>query len=118
LIKKQQILKKKLQKKSEELWKDNQYLNNEEDRVVLYVKLSAKQNNICVFEESYFLDEKGFGENTAMGKLVSLTLSASIDLMLQNKLDKGVITAPNKPELIDYYFSILHQNNIQITKNI
>ena len=49
--------------------------------MVLFVKLSAKKNNQDVFAGSYFLDEKGSGENTAMGKLVSLTLSASIDLI-------------------------------------
>ena len=105
-------------KKSEELWKKNQYLKNEEDRVVLYVKLIAKKNQENIFNESYFLDEKGSGENTAMGKLVSLTLSASIDLMLTNKLKAGVQTAPNDSEIINYYFSVLNQNNIQIKKNI
>ena len=105
-------------KKSEELWKDNQYSKDEEDRVVLYVKLDAIKDNKSVFKGSYFLDEKGSGENTAMGKLVSLTLSASIDLMLEDKLDSGVQAAPHKPEIINYYFSILNQNNINIAKNI
>ena len=104
--------------KSEELWKQNQYLENEEDRVVLYVKLIAKQNNIEVYKNSYFLDEKGSGENTAMGKLVSLTLSASIDLMLENKLKPGVQAAPHDKDAINYYFSILNQNNIKIKNNL
>ena len=105
-------------KKSEELWLKNQYSKNEEDRVVLYVKLNAKKNQEDVFNESYFLDEKGSGENTAMGKLVSLTLSASIDLMLNNKLQAGVQAAPDDPEIINYYFSVLNKNKIQIKKNI
>jgi len=105
-------------KKSEELWIKNQYSKNEEDRVVLYVKLIAKKNQENIFNESYFLDEKGSGENTAMGKLVSLTLSASIDLILKNKLKVGVQAAPNDPEIINYYFSVLNQNKIQIKKNI
>ena len=53
-----------------------------------------------------------------MGKLVSLTLSASIDLMLENKIDPGVQAAPNNQKIINYYFSILEQNNINIKKNI
>ena len=105
-------------KKSEELWLKNQYLKNEEDRVVLYVSLQATKNGKEVFNGSYFLDEKGSGEKTAMGTLVSITLSASIDLMLEKKLSSGVQAAPNKPEIIDYYFSILNQNNIKIKKNI
>ncbi len=111
-------LENQINKKSEELWKNNQYLQDEEDRVVLYVKLEAKKNHEKIFTGSYFLDEKGSGENTAMGKLVSITLSASIDLMLANKLPTGVQAAPNKSEIIDYYFSILNQNNINIKKNI
>ena len=101
-------------KKSEELWTNNQYIKNEEDRVVLYVKLQAKKNNNEVFNESYFLDEKGHGENTAMAKLVSITLSAAIDLMLQNKFDPGVQAAPSKDDIIDYFFKILSDYSINI----
>ena len=118
LDKKSSNIDEQISKKSEELWKQNQYLENEEDRVVLYVKLIAKQNNKEVYKNSYFLDEKGSGENTAMGKLVSLTLSASIDLMLENKLKPGVQAAPHDKDAINYYFSILNQNKINIIKNI
>ncbi len=118
LDKKSSNIDEQISKKSQELWENNQYSKDEEDRVVLFVKLKGKKDNIEIFNSSYFLDEKGSGENTAMGKLVSLTLSASIDLMLENKLDSGVIAAPKKPETIDYYFSILNQNNIHIKKNI
>ena len=85
---------------------------------MLGVKLIAKQNNKEVYKNSYFLDEKGSGENTAMGKLVSLTLSASIDLMLENKLKPGVQAAPHDKDAINYYFSILNQNNIKIKNNL
>ncbi len=118
LDKKSSNIDEQISKKSEELWKQNQYLENEEDRVVLYVKLIAKQNNKEVYKNSYFLDEKGSGENTAMGKLVSLTLSASIDLMLENKLKPGVQAAPHDKDAINYYFSILNQNNIKIKNNL
>ena len=53
-----------------------------------------------------------------MGKLVSLTLSAAIDLMLQGQLSSGVIAAPYQKDLIDYFFNILKENNINIKKNI
>ena len=53
-----------------------------------------------------------------MGKLVSLTLSASVDLIIKNKLQYGIIAAPNEPELIDYYFNILYENKINIKNNI
>ena len=118
LNKKSEDLEKQIAKKSEQLWIDNQYLNDEKDRVVLFVKLIAKKDKEVIFNRSYFLDETGSGENTAMGKLVSLTLSSSIDLMLENKLPTGVIAAPHDPEIIDYYFSTLIQNNIVIKTNI
>tara|TARA_B100000029_G_scaffold511915_1_gene607175 strand:- start:1082 stop:2206 length:1125 start_codon:yes stop_codon:yes gene_type:complete len=118
LEKKSNNLEELISKKSEDLWRDNQYQINEEDRVVLYVKLQANLNKKEVYRGSYFLDEKGSGENTAMGKLVSLTLSATIDLMLQNKFQSGVMAAPKNPEFIDYYFSVLKENNINILKDV
>ncbi len=115
---KAQNLDEKILKKSEELWSKNRYKDEEEDRVVLYVNLSAKKDSKEIFNKSYFLDERGKGENTAMGKLVSLTLSASVDLIIKNKLQYGIIAAPNEPELIDYYFNILYENKINIKNNI
>ena len=89
-------------KLGDELWKKHPYASNEEDRVVLYVALKAEQNNKLVFKSSYFLDEKGSGENTAMGKLVSLTLSAAIDLILRDKLLPGVQAAPHQKDQIEF----------------
>ena len=39
-----------------------------------------------------------------MGKLVSITLSTAIDLMLENKLLPGVQAAPNQKNLINYFY--------------
>ena len=103
-----------INEKSEELLKDNKYLPEEEDRVVLSVKLKAFENHNKIFDSSYFLDEKGSGENTAMGKLVSITLSAAIDLILDNKIETGVKTAPHKTEDIMYFFKILKDYKINI----
>ena len=63
-----------------ELWKKHPNLSEEQDRVVLFVKLLANKDNKEVFNCFYFLDEKGSGENTAMGKLVSITLSCANDV--------------------------------------
>ena len=88
--------------------------SDEEDRVVLSVKLKAFENDNKIFDSSYFLDEKGSGENTAMGKLVSITLSAAIDLIMDNKIESGVKTAPHKTEDIMYFFKILKDYKINI----
>ena len=98
------------------LLKNNKYLTDEEDRVVLSVKLKAFENNKKIFDSFYFLDEKGSGENTAMGKLVSITLSAAVDLIMDNKIVSGVNSAPHETENIMHFFNILKEYKIRIKK--
>ena len=103
-----------IQQKSNELWKNYRYDKNEEDRVVLWVNLEAEKEDNKVFSSTYKLDEKGSGENTAMAKLVSITLSAAVDLMLQNKIQPGVQAAPSNKHIIDYFFKVLSDYSIKI----
>ena len=103
-----------IQQKSDKLWKNYRYDKNEEDRVVLWVNLEAEQQEKKVFSSTYQLDEKGSGENTAMAKLVSITLSAAVDLILQNKIQPGVQTAPSNKHIIDYFFKVLSNYSIKI----
>tara|TARA_B110000116_G_scaffold270640_1_gene289215 strand:+ start:1777 stop:2898 length:1122 start_codon:yes stop_codon:yes gene_type:complete len=109
-------LDKDIEIKSNELWSKYQYKNNEKDRVVLSVKLDALNNNKIIWSGCYELDEVGSGENTAMALLVSVTLTAGIDLILQNKLDPGVQAAPHSKTNIEYFFKILKDYNINIKK--
>ena len=107
-------IKEQIQQKSDELWNKYRYNINEEDRVVLWVNLEATQRKEKVFSSTYQLDEKGLGENTAMAKLVSITLSAAVDLILQNKIQPGVQTAPSDKHIIDYFFKVLSDYSIKI----
>ena len=102
----------------EELWKKHPYLPEEQDRVVLFVKLLALRDNKEVFNSYYWLDEKGSGENTAMGKLVSITLSCAIDLIMQNKMQSGVQAAPHEENLINYFFKTFEEYKIVIKNNL
>ena len=103
--------------KSNELWSKYQYFKNEKDRVVLSVNLEALNNkNEKIWSGNYELDETGSGENTAMALLVSITLTAGIDLILQNKLQPGVQAAPKTKSNIDYFFKILEEYKIKILK--
>ena len=111
---KSETIEKDINKKSEELLKENRYQKDEEDRVVLSVKLQGFENGKKIYKGTYFLDEKGSGENTAMGKLVSLTLSAGIELILDEKIAYGVKTAPHEEKNIGYFFKILEKYNIKI----
>ena len=110
-------LDKNIETKSNELWSKYQYEKNEKDRVVLSVKLEALNNNETLWSGCYELDETGSGENTAMALLVSITLTAGIDLILQNKLQPGVQAAPHSKTNIEYFFNILKNYNINIKKN-
>jgi len=101
-----------------ELWKKHPYLSEEQDRVVLFVKLLAHKDDQEVFNGFYFLDEKGSGENTAMGKLVSITLSCAIDLIIQNKMPYGVQAAPHDENLINYFFKTFEDYKIVIKNNL
>ena len=49
-----------------------------------------------------------------MAKLVSITLSAVIDLMLENQLKTGVQAAPSDRDIINYIFKILLEHSITI----
>ncbi len=118
LDKKSQELDKQIDILGEELWEKHPYLQDEEDRVVLFVKLLAHKENKEVFNSFYWLDEKGSGENTAMGKLVSITLSCAIDLIIENKMRSGVQAAPYEKNLIDYFFKTLEQYKIIIKNNL
>ena len=106
----------KIKIKSDELWINNQYEKNEKDRVVLSVKMEASKKNKMIWSGCYELDESGMGENSAMAILVSITLSAGVDLILQNKLLPGVQAAPSKKESIEYFFKILKNYNIKCIK--
>ena len=114
LEKQEANIEEQIQQKSNELWKNYRYDKNEEDRVVLWVNLEAEQQDKKVFSSTYQLDEKGSGENTAMAKLVSITLSAAVDLMLQNKIQPGVQAAPSNKHIIDYFFKVLSDYSIKI----
>ena len=104
--------------KSDELWSKYQYNKNEKDRVILSVSLEALNNDDeIVWSGFYKLDETGSGENTAMALLVSITLTAGIDLILEKKLNPGVQAAPHSKINIDYFFKILKDFNINIKKN-
>ena len=107
-------LEEKILVKSDELQSKYQYQQDEEDRVVLWVNLEAQKNKECVWSGTYCLDEKGSGENTAMAKLVSITLSAAIDLMIEGQLKPGVQIAPSDRDIINYFFKILSEYSIKI----
>ena len=53
-----------------------------------------------------------------MGKLVSITLSCAIDLIVENKMLSGVQAAPQDENLINYFFKIFEEYKIFIKNNL
>ena len=107
-------LEKKIVEKGNELWAKYKYQQNEKDRVVLWVNLEAEKEGKIIWSGTYHLDEKGSGENTAMAKLVSITLSSVLDLMIENRLKPGVQAAPHSKDIINYIFKVLSDYSIKI----
>lgn len=79
---------------SDRLMRDYSYSEGEQDRVVLYVALSATARDGRVWKAALSLDTTGSGWQSAMARTVSLTVAQAVDAVLEGRLPPGVITAP------------------------
>lgn len=80
-----------LEKLSEELWNKNQYEKNEKDRVLLFVKLRAKDNNqSIIFDKTIFIDESRMVTKSAMSQCVSYTVALTIECIIRGKGFSGI----------------------------
>jgi len=76
---------------SEKLWQDYSYADGEEDRVVLYVALTVKdETGKAVWSAALALDEVGSGWQTAMARTVSLTVAQAIKAVSRGVFAPGV----------------------------
>lgn len=79
---------------SEKLWADYSYADGEEDRVVLYVALTATDDaGNQVWHGSITLDEVGSGWQTAMARTVSFTVAEAIKAVRRGVFAPGVHAA-------------------------
>lgn len=84
---------------SEELWENHRYGDDEEDRVILYVALQAKDSaGDVIWSASLALDETGSGWQTAMARTVSLTVAEAVKAVLRGTFTPGVHAAITEPE--------------------
>lgn len=84
---------------SEELWTKYRYREDEEDRVILYVALEAKDNSgDVIWSGSLALDETGSGWQTAMARTVSLTVAEAVKAILRGTFAPGVHAAVTDPQ--------------------
>ena len=91
----------RLQEMSNEFWAKNAYEENEPDRVILCVSLSAKSNSETLYHKSYVLDAWGTQESSAMARLVSIPVATAVEAIKNGEIKPGVTSAPDSPDLVD-----------------
>ena len=91
----------RLQEMSNEFWSENAYEENEPDRVILCVSLSAKSKSETLYHKSYVLDAWGTQESSAMARLVSIPVATAVEAIKNGEIKPGVTSAPDSPDLVD-----------------
>jgi saccharopine dehydrogenase (NADP+, L-glutamate forming) len=97
----------RLQEMSNEFWVKNAYEENEPDRVILCVSLSAKSNSETLYHKSYVLDAWGTQESSAMARLVSIPVATAVEAIKNGEIKSGVTSAPDSPHLVDRWMTMV-----------
>jgi len=97
----------RLQEMSNEFWAKNAYEENEPDRVILCVSLSAKSNSETLYHKSYVLDAWGTQESSAMARLVSIPVATAVEAIKNGEIKPGVTSAPDSPDLVDRWMAMV-----------
>jgi saccharopine dehydrogenase-like NADP-dependent oxidoreductase len=103
----------KFQAKSDELWQQHAFKEGEQDRVVLYVELLAKDENThqYIWRQSYSMDAYGNKKGSAMARLVSTTVSLAVEAILQERITAGVSAAPHDMGLVSDWLGYLNDHH-------
>lgn len=99
---------------SSRLWDEYAYGDTEEDRVVLYVALSAEAEDGSIWQASLTLDEKGSGWKTAMAATVSLTVAQAVLSVLKGDMEAGVQAATEDLVLCSKWLKGLQENGLSV----
>jgi saccharopine dehydrogenase (NADP+, L-glutamate forming) len=102
--------------KSDQLWQQYAYKEGEQDRVVLYVELLAKDENTntCIWRQSYSMDAFGNDKGSAMARLVSTTVSLAVEAVLEERIAAGVSAAPKEMDLVSDWLEYLNDHHEKI----
>jgi saccharopine dehydrogenase-like NADP-dependent oxidoreductase len=95
----------RLREMSEEFWSENAYGENDPDRVVLVVALTAERDGQTKWGKTYVLDAWGDEKSTAMARLVSMPVSFAIDAVLNSEIPSGVHAAPRDPNIVSNWLA-------------
>ena len=99
---------------STKLWDEHQYDADEEDRVVLYVALTANKENGEKWEASLSVDAKGLGWQSAMANTVSYTVAEAVNALMENRLKPGVQAAPHDIDEAKRWLDGLAENGVDV----
>lgn len=97
----------RLQALGEELWQHYRYREGEADRVALCVELEAVDGGQRAWHGGLCLDARGDAQSSAMGRLVSHTVSFAVESIAAGDIQPGVSAAPSDPALVKRWFGAL-----------
>ncbi|VAW04518.1 Saccharopine dehydrogenase [NADP, L-glutamate-forming] [hydrothermal vent metagenome] len=99
---------------SEKLWQEYQYGENEQDRAVLLVKLTATAQDGTGWQAALSLDITGSGWQSAMARTVSLTVAEAADAIMKGRLPAGVRAATHNVAEARKWLKGLREQGIEI----
>ncbi len=107
-----------LAKLSESLWEHHAMPAHENDRVVLFVSLSAASPHRPRWESSALIDLVGNEKGSAMARLVSLPIAYIVPQILDCKIPPGVSGAPKATAFREGLFADLETEGIKLSRKI
>lgn len=100
---------------SRKLLAENAYAEDEPDRVVLCVQLTARRGGLAVYDKTYALDAWGDERGSAMARLVSQTVALAVEAVSSGELPAGVSAAPSEPGLVAHWLDAMHTHAQHVT---
>jgi len=103
-----------LENLSKKLWKENQYDINENDRVLLYVNVNAKNtNHEEIFNKTLYLDESRPIIKSSMSQCVSLTVAFTIECIISCQNKNGIHRIFHDEKNVNYILNKLNDYGIK-----
>lgn len=110
----------RLKEMSDQFWADNAYGENDPDRVIMCVGLTAENNGATTYHKTYVMDAYGDENGTAMARLVSIPVSLAIEAVINNEIAAGVSAAPSDAKLLERWLAEIGTlaQNLQVVDHL
>ena len=97
-----------------DLWSKYAYTQNEQDRVVLYVNLTAMKDAKTIFDQTFFIDDSGTGRETSMARLVSWPAAFAVEALADRRTKPGVSGSPHDPSEMNAWLENFRSLGVEI----